>query len=69
VGRKRVGGFIFETLVVDHPPLHVHIFDSRGRPMGKWDIEQQRPQDPGAFQVSRRLRKALYRAGYLKEKP
>lgn len=69
MSRKRVGGFIFETHVGDHLPLHVHILDARGRPMGKWDIEHQRPLAPEAFQVSRRLRKALYRAGYLQEKP
>ncbi len=62
--RKRIGGFIFVTYKVDHPPLHVHISNDRGR-IGRWDIENQVPLDN--FQVTRRLKNALARGGYLRE--
>ncbi len=67
MGERRVGGYIFRTYSGDHPPLHVHIFDGEGRPIGRWDIEHQCPMKGDAFQVTRRLRKALAAAGYLGE--
>jgi len=65
VGRKRVAGFIFEWYIGDHPPLHVHIYDSKDRFIGRWDIEHQCPMDD--FEVTKKLRSALRQAGFLKE--
>ena len=48
----------------DHPPLHVHIFES-DKEVGRWDIENQRPMDD--FEMTRRLRNALRELGYLLE--
>ncbi len=62
--RKRAGGFIFESYVGDHPPLHVHIFKGQ-QFVGRWDIEHQRPMDD--FVIDERLRKALVQTGYLLE--
>ena len=60
--RKRVGGFILITYRGDHPPIHVHI-EKDQREIGRWDIENQKPMD--SFEVSRKLRAALEKEGYL----
>lgn len=66
MSRKRRGGYVFETYMGDHPPLHVHIFQGH-REIGRWDIEHQRPMD--AFEMTRALRQALTDLGYrLEEK-
>jgi hypothetical protein len=58
--KKSVGGFIFESYVGDHPPLHVHVF--RGEDfIGRWDIENQVAMDRP---FSRKAVKALEMAGY-----
>jgi hypothetical protein len=67
MGIRKAGGYIFKSYVSDHPPLHVHIFDGRGRPVGCWDIENQRPMDE--FELTKQLRKALHEAGYLRGEP
>jgi hypothetical protein len=69
VGEKKAGGFIFRTYKGDHPPAHVHIFDAQDRAIGRWDIEHRCPMKGDDFEVTRRLRKALYEAGYLREEP
>jgi hypothetical protein len=66
VGIKKAGGYIFKARKADHPPYHVHIYYGK-KPIGRWDIENQKPMDD--FEMSRDLRKALYAAGYLLEKP
>jgi hypothetical protein len=53
---------VFRTYVGDHRPLHVHVF-RRGRHLGRWDLEHQRPLDD--LLVGRRLAQALREAGYL----
>lgn len=37
----------------DHPPYHVHIIHENGRPIGRFDLERQRPMDD--FKISKRL--------------
>ncbi len=69
MGIKKAGGFIFVTYPGDHPPVHVHIFDSKDRPVGRWDIEHQRPMKGDRFELTKLLRKALYETGYLREEP
>lgn len=66
MGVKKAGGFIFKTYKADHPPYHVHIWEG-DKEIGRWDIENQRPMDD--FPVTRRLRRALFAAGYLRGKP
>lgn len=63
---KKAGGFIFRTWAADHSPYHVHIWEGH-KWLGRWDIEHQRPMDD--FPVTRRLLKALWQAGYLREEP
>ena len=62
MGRKKAGGFIFESYSGDHRPRHVHIFRD-DRPIGRWDIENQRPMDD--FPMTHQLRNALVDLGYL----
>ena len=69
MGVKKAGGFIFVSYPGDHPPAHVHIFDSRNRPVGRWDIEHQCAMKGDDFVLAKRLRKALAEAGYLREEP
>jgi hypothetical protein len=44
VGRKKRGGYIFETYAGDHPPYHVHIYKG-DQFIGRFDIENERPMD------------------------
>ena len=67
MGTKKAGGFIFVSYPGDHPPAHVHIFDGQNRPLGRWDIEHQCPMKGDDFALTKRLRKALAEAGYLRE--
>ena len=62
--QRRVRGFIFVSYVADHPPLHIHIRDEKGREIGRFDIEHQRPMDD--FPLTVKLRRALEEAGYLR---
>jgi hypothetical protein len=60
VGRKKRGGYIFETYSGDHPPYHVHI-DKGDEFIGRFDIENQRPMDDV---LSRQILKYLEDLGY-----
>jgi hypothetical protein len=61
VGEKKARGFTFRTYAGDHSPDHVHILKG-GRPVGRWDIHNQRPM--GHFAVTKKLRQALEELGY-----
>jgi hypothetical protein len=62
VGRRKRGGYIFETYAGDHPPYHVHIY--RGDEfIGRFDIENQKPMDG---ELSSKILKFLEELGYLK---
>ena len=37
MGRVRRGGYIIEWFIGDHVPRHVHIYDARGRFIGRLD--------------------------------
>jgi hypothetical protein len=65
VGRKRAYGYTLVSWEADHPPLHVYMFDRRDQELGRWDVEGQRKMDE--FDMTRNLRKALRKFGYLKE--
>jgi hypothetical protein len=64
VGRKKRGGFIFETYSGDHRPYHVHVY--RGDEfVGRFDIENQIPMDG---KLSSRVLKYLEELGYKRSK-
>ena len=44
MGRRKRGGYIFETYAGDHPPYHVHVYKGDDF-IGRFDIENQRPMD------------------------
>lgn len=63
MGRKKCGGFVFETYSNDHLPFHVHVF--RGtRFLDRFDIQNQRPLDQ-RLQITQDLRNALRECGYI----
>ena len=45
MGRIRRGGYIFEWWIGDHPPRHVHVFDSNGELLGRVTVENLQPLD------------------------
>jgi Domain of unknown function (DUF4160) len=62
VGRKKRGGYIFETYSGDHRPYHVHIY--RGDEfVGRFDIENQIAMDG---ELSGQVQKYLEELGYKK---
>ncbi len=64
MGRREARGFEFRWYVSDHPPPHVHIFDEKGREIGRRDLMSQRPMDE--FELTNKLKRALKEAGFLK---
>ena len=65
MGRKKVGGFVFEWYIGDHRPLHVHVFKD-GLQLGRFNLESQRPMKD--LKMTRQLQNALILAGFMKEK-
>ena len=63
MGRKKIGGFVFEWYVGDHSPLHVHVYE-RGIHLGRFDLESQTPMK--GLAMTDKLRRALIMAGFLK---
>jgi hypothetical protein len=61
MGRRRLGGYIFDTFSGDHLPYHVHIKKGE-KQIGRWDIENQVPWD--GMVVTKKLRNALVALGY-----
>ena len=45
MGRKRKGRYIIEWWVGDHPPRHVHVFDSSGEFLGRVVLDTLRGLD------------------------
>ena len=60
MGRKKRGGYIFETYAGDHPPYHVHVFKG-DEFIGRFDVENQRPMDDD---FSAQVLKYLEELGY-----
>lgn len=46
------------------PPPHIHIFDEKGREIGRFDLVSQRPLDE--FSLTRKLGRALEEAGFIR---
>lgn len=62
MGRRKVGGFVFEWYSGDHRPLHVHVFKD-GIYLGRFDIESGRPMK--GLKITDKLKKVLMMAGFL----
>ena len=62
MGRKKRGGYIFETYSGDHRPYHVHIYHGTEY-IGRFDIENQIAMD---VDLSRQVLKYLEELGYKK---
>ncbi len=45
MGKLRRGGYLFLWWIGDHEPRHVHVFDSKGRLLGRVAIETKAPLD------------------------
>jgi len=43
MSRYKRGGFIFDYWKSDHPPKRFHVFDSKGKFLGRFDIENMKP--------------------------
>jgi hypothetical protein len=39
MGRVRRSGYIVEWFIGDHAPRHVHVYDSKGRFLGRLNLE------------------------------
>ena len=39
MGRIRRSGYVVEWFIGDHDPRHVHVYDSKGRFLGRLDLE------------------------------
>jgi hypothetical protein len=39
MGRVRRSGYIVEWFIGDHAPRHVHVFDAKGRFLGRVNVE------------------------------
>lgn len=63
MGRKRVGGFIFEWYIGDHRPYHVHVYKDNIH-LGRFDLEAEKPMKD--LRMTDALRRALILGGFIK---
>lgn len=63
MGRKRIGGFIFEWYIGDHRPYHIHVYKDDVH-LGRFDLEQQKPMKD--LQMTNTLRQALIAGGFMR---
>lgn len=40
MGKVRRGGYVLEWFIGDHQPRHVHVYDAKGRHLGRLDIDR-----------------------------
>jgi hypothetical protein len=40
MGKIRRGGYILEWFIGDHVPRHIHVYDSKGRLIGRLDLDR-----------------------------
>jgi hypothetical protein len=45
MGKIRRGGYLFLWWIGDHPPRHVHVFDARGKLLGRVMVPGNEPLD------------------------
>lgn len=62
MGRKRIGGFIFEWYIGDHRPFHIHVYQNNV-PLGRFDLEKQKPMKE--LKMTDALRRALILGGFI----
>ena len=41
MGRIRRHGYVLEWFIGDHDPRHVHVYDAKGRFVGRFDLDTQ----------------------------
>ena len=63
MGRKKIGGFVFEWYIGDHLPLHIHIYKDDFH-LGRFDLETQKPMKD--LKMTDKLKRALVMGGFLK---
>ena len=39
MGRVRRHGYVLEWFIGDHDPRHVHVYDAKGRFLGRFDLD------------------------------
>ena len=62
MGRKRIGGFVFEWYVGDHRPYHIHVYKDNVH-LGRFDLEEQKPMK--GLAMTRDLKRALTLGGFI----
>ena len=40
MGKVRRGGYVLEWFIGDHQPRHVHVYDAKGRQLGRLDLDR-----------------------------
>ena len=40
MGKVRRNGYVLEWFIGDHAPRHVHVYDAKGRQIGRLDIDR-----------------------------
>jgi hypothetical protein len=45
MGKIRRGGYLFLWWIGDHPPRHVHVFDAKGKLLGRVTVPGGQPLD------------------------
>lgn len=40
MGKVRRSGYVLEWFIGDHQPRHVHVYDAKGRQIGRLDIDR-----------------------------
>ena len=40
MGKVRRSGYVLEWFIGDHQPRHVHVYDAKGRQMGRLDVDR-----------------------------
>lgn len=40
MGKVRRSGYVLEWFIGDHEPHHVHVYDAKGRQIGRLDIDR-----------------------------
>ena len=40
MGKVRRSGYVLEWFIGDHAPRHIHVYDAKGRQIGRLDIDR-----------------------------
>jgi hypothetical protein len=58
MGKVRRSGYVLEWFIGDHVPRHVHVYDSKGRLIGRLDIDRMMGVE--GWKPDRKLVKLVY---------